>query len=171
MLRRGRSGAISLWRCRTISSTDPTRPSRPRARSSSGLAELDEAARRNRDAWTRSNEQYTAAAAPRRWAAEEITWGVFDVPESGVDALGEVSGLDVVELGCGTAYFSAWLAKRGARPVGVDVTPAQLDTARRMMVETGIAFPLVAGDAAETGRPAARLPRRRPPPGSSARGR
>jgi len=59
----------------------------------------------------------------------------------------------VVELGCGTAYFSAWLAKRGARPVGVDITTAQLDTARRQMAETGIEFPLVEADAAETGLP------------------
>ena len=44
-----------------------------------------------------------------------------------VGVLGDVDGLDVVELGCGTAYFSAWLARRGARPVGVDITPAQLD--------------------------------------------
>jgi SAM-dependent methyltransferase len=48
-----------------------------------------------------------------------------------------------VELGCGVAYFSAWLARRGARPVGVDPTPAQLETARRCMRETGIEFPLV----------------------------
>ena len=39
---------------------------------------------------------------------------------------GRLRGLDVVELGCGTAYFSAWLARRGARPVGFDVTAAQL---------------------------------------------
>ena len=55
--------------------------------------------------------------------------------------------MDVVELGCGTAYFSAWLAKRGARPVGVDPTPAQLATARRMQAETGIEFPLVEASA------------------------
>ena len=41
------------------------------------------------------------------------------VVELGV--LGDVAGLDVVELGCGTAYFSAWLARQGARPVGVDL--------------------------------------------------
>ena len=58
-------------------------------------------------------------------------------------ALGDVAGLDVVELGCGTAYFSARLAKLGARPVGVDPTPAQLATARRMQEATGIVFPLV----------------------------
>ena len=53
----------------------------------------------------------------------------------------------MVELGCGTAYVSAWLARRGARPVGVDVTPAQLATARRCQDETGIVFPLVEASA------------------------
>jgi SAM-dependent methyltransferase len=93
--------------------------------------------------WTRSNAEYTDAAAARAWAQEEITWGVFGATESQLDLLGDVSGLDIVELGCGTAYFSAWLARRGARVVGVDPTPAQLETARRMQRETGIEFPLV----------------------------
>jgi SAM-dependent methyltransferase len=53
----------------------------------------------------------------------------------------------VVELGCGTAYVSAWLARRGARPVGIDLTEAQLDTARAMQVRFGPRFPLVHGDA------------------------
>ncbi len=61
-------------------------------------------------------------------------------------ALGDVAGLDVVELGCGTAYLSAWLARRGARPVGVDVTPAQLETARAMQRETGLDVPTDRGE-------------------------
>ncbi|MBV8064827.1 MAG: class I SAM-dependent methyltransferase [Actinobacteria bacterium] len=93
--------------------------------------------------WTKANAEHTDAAAARAWSREEMSWGVFNVPESSVGAIGDVAGLDVVELGCGTAYVSAWLAKRGARPVGVDPTPAQLETARRMMRETGIEFPLV----------------------------
>ncbi len=97
----------------------------------------------NRERWTVSNAEYTDASAARQWGAEEITWGQFGVPESAVDALGDVDGLDVVELGCGTAYVSAWLARRGARPVGVDPTPAQLETARRLQGETGLEFPLV----------------------------
>lgn len=93
-------------------------------------------------AWTKANAEHTDAAAARQWASE-MHWGVFHVREDELGVLGDVAGLDVVELGCGTAYFSAWLAKRGARPVGVDPTPAQLATARRMMRETGIEFPLV----------------------------
>jgi ubiquinone/menaquinone biosynthesis C-methylase UbiE len=38
---------------------------------------------------------------------------------------------------------SAWLARRGARPVGVGPTPAQLQTAREMQARSGPAFPLV----------------------------
>jgi SAM-dependent methyltransferase len=98
---------------------------------------------RNVAIWTKSNAEYTDAAAQRAWAQEEITWGVWGIPESELRVLGDVSGLDVVELGCGTAYFSAILAKHGARPVGVDPTPAQLETARRLQGETGREFPLV----------------------------
>ena len=90
--------------------------------------------------WTKTNAEFTDRDAARSWAQEELTWGEFDVPDVW---LGDVAGLDVVELGCGTAYVSARLARRGARPVAVDPTPAQLDTARRLQRETGIEFPLV----------------------------
>ena len=59
-----------------------------------------------------------------------------------------------VELGCGTAYVSAWLARRGARPVGVDVTPAQLDTARAMQARARARVPARRGE--RRGRAAAR---------------
>ena len=61
-----------------------------------------------------------------------------------------VAGLDIVELGCGTGYVSAWLARRGARPVGIDNSPAQLATARRYRQEYGLHFPLHLGDAEQT---------------------
>ncbi len=100
----------------------------------------------NRGVWTRSNAKWGDAHALGQWRAPEITWGTWSVPESELHALpDDLAGLDVVELGCGVAYFSAWLARRGARPVGVDPTPAQLETARRCMRETGIEFPLLEG--------------------------
>ena len=111
------------------------------------MTELPEHAIRNRAVWTKANAAYTDAKATEAWAQEEITWGMFSVPEAEVGVLGDVAGLDVVELGCGTAYFSAWLARRGARVVGVDVTPAQLETARRMQAELGPEFELVEASA------------------------
>jgi SAM-dependent methyltransferase len=110
-------------------------------------------AAKNAELWTKVNREHTDERAADNWALDTIHWGVWAIDEDELQVLGDVAGLDVVELGCGTAYFSSWLAKRGARPVGVDVTSAQLDTARRMMRETGIEFPVVEADAAETGLP------------------
>jgi len=95
--------------------------------------------------WTKNNrERLDDGARIETWAEGDLRWGIFGITEADLGApLGEVRGLDVIELGCGTAYFSARLAKRGARPTGVDPTPAQLATARRMQEQTGIRFPLV----------------------------
>jgi SAM-dependent methyltransferase len=112
-----------------------------------------EDALRNREVWTKANAEYTDRQARRAWASEEITWGMFSGPESEIGALGDVDGKDVVELGCGTAYFGAWLAKRGARVTGVDVTPAQLETARRMQEEFDLPFSLIEASAEDVPLP------------------
>jgi SAM-dependent methyltransferase len=108
---------------------------------------------RNRAVWTKANEEYTDASAREAWAAEDITWGMFGPSDSELGVLGDVAGKDVIELGCGTAYFGARLAKRGARVTGIDITPAQLDTARRVSEETGIAMELIEGNAEDVPLP------------------
>jgi SAM-dependent methyltransferase len=107
------------------------------------LAEYPDYVAGNVEIWTKSNAEYTGPRARASWSRDDLTWGIFGIPETELRALGDVAGLDIVELGCGTAYLSAWLAKQGARPVGVDPTPAQLQTAREMQAETGLEFPLV----------------------------
>jgi SAM-dependent methyltransferase len=72
---------------------------------------------------------------------------VWSIPEAELNVLGDVSGLDVLELGCGAAQWSIGLAKRGARMVGVDVSPRQLEHARRALDAEGLDFPLVEADA------------------------
>ena len=64
-------------------------------------------------------------------------------PEEELGILPDVSGLDVVDLGCGTGYWCAWFAKLGARPVGLDLSENQLATARAFQQEYGIDFPLI----------------------------
>ncbi len=61
--------------------------------------------------------------------------------------LNQLRGLDCIELGCGTAYFSAWLARLGTRQVGIDLTPAQLASARAYQEEFGVHFPLIEANA------------------------
>ncbi len=113
-------------------------------------AHLPEHVAANREAWDRYAPEY-ADAGRRAWARPDPTWGLWGIPESDVRLLREdLEGRDVVELGCGTAYVSAWLARRGARPVGIDNSPAQLATARALQVEFGVDFPLHLGNAETT---------------------
>jgi SAM-dependent methyltransferase len=108
----------------------------------------------NRRAWTKANAEYTDAKAEEAWAQPQITWGMSDVPESELHVLPDFVGKDVIELGCGTAYFSAWLKRDGAaRVVGVDVTPAQLETARRMDAQFGYGLQLIEANAEEVPLP------------------
>lgn len=103
---------------------------------------------RNVALWTVINGQYTDAAADAMWTSGEIRWGLFGIRDSDLGVLGEVAGLDVLELACGTGYLSAWLARRGARVTALDLSADQLRTARRCQDAYGPRFPLVRADAA-----------------------
>jgi SAM-dependent methyltransferase len=102
---------------------------------------------RNRDVWVQVNAQFTDADADARWRDEGVHWGLFRIPETDLRVLGDVRGLRVVELGAGTAFVSAALARAGAEPVAVDLSRAQLATARRCQVSSELAFPLVEANA------------------------
>ena len=98
---------------------------------------------RNRAAWDQWAAEY-AEPGLRRWAAAEPTWGLWNIPEAQVGLLpADVNGRDSIELGCGTGYISAWLARRGARPAGLDNSAAQLATARQLQDRFELRFPLV----------------------------
>ena len=103
--------------------------------------------RRNRAAWDRLAAEY-AEPGLRMWAEPEPTWGIWNVTEAQAGVLaGDLEGRDSIELGCGTGYVSAWLARRGARPAGLDNSAAQLTTARQLQDRFGQRFPLVHGSA------------------------
>jgi SAM-dependent methyltransferase len=108
----------------------------------------DDHVARNRAAWNVEAAEYVDPGR-RNWS-EEPSWGIWSVPESDVHLLDNVEGLDVIELGCGTGYVSAWLARRGARPVGIDMSENQLATARALQDEHDLHFPLIQGNAEAT---------------------
>lgn len=113
------------------------------------MTELPEHVAANRRQWDAWATDYVAAGE-RSWAGEP-KWGLFGIPDAAVGVLpASVAGLDTIELGCGTGYVSAWLARRGARPVGIDNSEQQLATARRLQAEHGLAFPLHHGNAEQT---------------------
>lgn len=100
----------------------------------------------NRALWAVVNAQHTDAAADAAWRREELLWGLFLTAERELRVLGDVTGRSVVELGAGTAYVSAWLARQGAHVVAVDLSEHQLATARRLQGTYGPRFPLVQAD-------------------------
>ena len=108
--------------------------------------DLPDHVRRNRAVWDRWAPEWVAPGE-RNWNDAEASWGVWRMPESELRMIEGVAGLDVIELGCGTAYVSAWLARSGAHPVAIDVSPQQLGTARRLQGEHGLEFPLLLGSA------------------------
>jgi SAM-dependent methyltransferase len=102
---------------------------------------------KNRQHWDVLARDYVASGE-RHWMEAEPTWGIWGVPETTVGMLPEaLAGTDAIELGCGTAYVSSWLARRGVNVVGIDNSERQLDTARRLQREHGLEFQLIHGNA------------------------
>ncbi|WP_075738926.1 class I SAM-dependent methyltransferase [Streptomyces acidiscabies] len=103
---------------------------------------------RNRRFWDDEAAAWHGPLARDHWAQKEPSWGLWGTPESQARVLPDgIDGMRAIELGCGTAYVSAWLARAGAHPVGIDLSEKQLATARAMQAEFGIEFPLVLGNA------------------------
>ena len=84
--------------------------------------------------WRRRAEDYQIAHA-EQLPTRDATWGVFSTPLSEVDALGDVRGRDVLELGGGGAQFSIALAREGARCTALDNSPEQLVYAQTLIDE------------------------------------
>lgn len=105
--------------------------------------------RRNLDHWESYSDDYQERNRPQlnRW--DRLGWGVWDVPEDEVRALGDVRGVRALELGCGAAQFGLKVAMRGASVTGVDVSANQLRHARANLRETGVTMQLVRGSAEE----------------------
>ncbi len=111
------------------------------------MSETPEHVLRNRTEWDQWAADY-AAAGLHGWAEAEPSWGIWSVPEEQLKVLpSDLTGTDSLELGCGTGYVSAWLARLGARPVGLDNSAAQLATAAALRERFGLWFPLIHGNA------------------------
>ena len=105
---------------------------------------------RNRSAWDKWAADY-AGPGLDNWGAAEPCWGIWKVAEAQLSILPpDLDGAHTLELGCGTGYVSAWLARRGARPVGLDNSVAQLTTAAALQDRYGLHFALVHASAEQS---------------------
>lgn len=114
-----------------------------------GAEPLPEHVAINRQYWDRTAHEWVAAGE-RSWATPvgQESWGVFGFPEADLRMLPDgLAGKDAIELGCGTGYVSSWLARRGARVVGIDNSAKQLETATRLRDEHGLDITFIHGNA------------------------
>ena len=101
--------------------------------------------RGNVEAWQKKAAEF-AENGEEAWASDQPHWGIWEIPESSVGFLpADMSGLTCIELGCGTAYVSAWMCRRGAKVVAIDPASNQLDTARRLQEEHQLDFVIEQG--------------------------
>lgn len=77
----------------------------------------------------------------------DFVWCPERLREEDARLLGDVRGRRVLEVGCGAAMCSRWLAREGAHPVALDLSGGMLRHARHGAAETGIAVPLLQADA------------------------
>lgn len=110
-----------------------------------GAASAEQSVRANRTWWDRAAVEYLAEHGDFL-GRDRFVWGPEGLDEEDVRLLGDVRGLEVLEVGCGGAQCSRWLAARGARVAGLDLSVGMLAQARGL----GAAGPspaLVQGDA------------------------
>jgi ubiquinone/menaquinone biosynthesis C-methylase UbiE len=103
--------------------------------------------RTNRRFWEAGSDEYDQRHRNSIGGDRAAAWGLWRVPESSLRLLGPIRGKSILELGCGAARWSIWLARSGARAVGFDATRSQLDKARRLIATEHVRLPLVQGNA------------------------
>jgi ubiquinone/menaquinone biosynthesis C-methylase UbiE len=113
--------------------------------------------RTNLALWEASAADYERRNARTLSRGSAMGWGMWHVPESELQVLGEVRGKDILELGCGAARWSVALAERGARMVGLDFSATRLAQARAHMAAARVEFPLVEASAESVPLPSARF--------------
>lgn len=99
---------------------------------------------------------YTGTYAELK-ARQSVMWGngpfdriaesIVDLHTAVADALDPQQGERVLDLGCGTGRVAEQLAGRGATVVGVDLSPALIETAQERAQERGLSIDYRVGDA------------------------
>jgi len=73
-------------------------------------------------------------------APEAIPWNKTDPPAMLVELVdtGVVAPCDAVDLGCGAGNYAVWLASRGFRVTGIDVSAVAVGMAARLATSRGV---------------------------------
>jgi SAM-dependent methyltransferase len=89
------------------------------------------------------------AVPPLERSLDEYHHGPCANTTAMLDALEPLHGKSVLDFACGTGVLSAWLAERGARAVGVDISPGAIAHARDLAAELNQDSTFVTGSVAD----------------------
>lgn len=106
----------------------------------------------NKASWDTYSADYQQSHGAMLTSTAEA-WGVWRIPESQLNILGDVKDKDVLEFGCGAAQWAIALARRGARMTGIDISSEQLRFAREAQQNEDVDFPLIECSATEVPLP------------------
>lgn len=102
--------------------------------------------RANRRWWDGDADSYHAEHGAFLGVADFV-WSPERLREEDAHLLGDIAGKRALEVGCGAAMCSRWLAAQGAKPVAFDLSAGMLRHAIAGAHESGIEVPLVQADA------------------------
>ncbi|HVL91640.1 MAG TPA: class I SAM-dependent methyltransferase [Actinomycetota bacterium] len=101
----------------------------------------------NRRGWDDRAARYQQAVGGRDMYAGRIHWGPNKFDDEHLGVIGDVAGLEVLEIGCGAAQFGIELARRGARMTGIDLSGEQILHGRANVKAAGVKMRLITGNA------------------------
>ena len=100
--------------------------------------------KKNEESWDRLSEYYQAH---KRISVENVHYGPYGPGEQELRVIGNVTGLDVLELGCGGAQNAIVLAKWGAKSVtALDQSEKQLEYAKKLANSQGVKIRFLKGN-------------------------
>jgi len=94
--------------------------------------------------WDRAAEPYTAGQTS---GLDHYRYAFFGPAQ--VAICGDVRGLKLLDVGCGSGYFAREMASRGAMVTGIDISPRMIELARRLESESPLGIEYQVADAAE----------------------
>ena len=97
-----------------------------------------------RESWDRAADAYAGGQAAGR---DHYRYAFFGPAQ--VALCGDVAGLRAVDVGCGSGYFAREMARRGARVLGVDISPRMIEHARALEAAEPLAIDYRVADAAD----------------------
>jgi SAM-dependent methyltransferase len=102
--------------------------------------------RANRGWWDGAADEYQAEHGDFL-RDSGFVWCPEGLDEADAHLLGDVTGKDILEIGCGAGQCGRWLAGQGARVASFDLSFRQLQHSRRIDADADLALPVVQADA------------------------